>query len=123
MLPQIDATFTPTFEYRDGDEASMTNLSYALRQHYNGQSALALPHNDTEHGGYVHYAGGFVHTSYSILGGGKPQVSEGPPLDLFHKHNEWFFPHDDPTVYGQLCCKKTRQNTLRQFCFIVESSH
>lgn len=23
--------------------------------------------------------------------------------DLFKTNNEWFWPHDDPTVYGQLC--------------------
>jgi hypothetical protein len=24
-------------------------------------------------------------------------------LDLFQQHNEWFYPHDDPLEYGQLC--------------------
>ena len=74
-------------------------------QHYNGCQALVpagvLP-NDTAHGGYVQYAGGdFVHTSYAILGGGpRTPLSDGPPLDLFTTHNEWFWPHDDPTVYA-----------------------
>ena len=107
MLPVLNISFTPIFEYRDGDEPSLEfNLTYPLRQHYNGQSVFGsqLPRNDTQHGGYVHYAGGFVHTSYSILGGdGTRAAAEGPPLDLFHQHNAWFFPHDDPTVYGQLC--------------------
>ena len=77
---------TPAFEYRDCDASPNRNLTYNLRQHYNGQSALAgaLEANDTAHGGYVQYAGGFVHTSYSILGGSvKAPGGNGPPLDLF----------------------------------------
>ncbi len=102
----LNITFSPMFEYRDCDASPNKNLTFDIRQHYNGASALAgaiLP-NDTEHGGYVQYAGGFVHTSYSILGG-EPHApgGNGPPLDLFQKHNEWFWPHDDPLEYGQLC--------------------
>ena len=32
-----------------------------------------------------------------------PAGGNGPPLDLFQQHNEWFYPHDDPLEYGQLC--------------------
>ena len=102
----LNVTVTPMFEYRDCDASPNANLTFDIRQHYNGASALAsalLP-NDTEHGGYVQYAGGFVHTSYSILGGGPHAPGgNGPPLDLFQQHNEWFWPHDDPLEYGQLC--------------------
>jgi hypothetical protein len=102
----LNITVTPTFEYRDCDASPNKNLTFDIRQHYNGASALAgtLLSNDTEHGGYVQYAGGFVHTSYSILGGGPHAPGgNGPPLDLFEQHNEWFWPHDDPLEYGQLC--------------------
>jgi hypothetical protein len=70
----LNISHTPTFEYRDCDASPNRNLTFDLRQHYNGQSALAgaLQANDTVHGGYVQYAGGFVHTSYSILGGAPP---------------------------------------------------
>lgn len=102
----LNITATPTFEYRDCDASPNKNLTFDIRQHYNGASALAgrLFPNDTEHGGYVQYAGGFVHTSYSILGGAPHAPGgNGPPLDLFQTHNEWFWPHDDPLQYGQLC--------------------
>ena len=101
----------PVFEYRDCDASPNNNLTYDLRQHYNGQSAIGpglskagLLANDTAHGGFVGYAGGFVHTSYSILGGApRAKGGNGPPFDLFHAHNEWFWPHDNPLEYGQLC--------------------
>ena len=28
-------------------------------------------------------------------------------MDLFHSNNEWFWPHDDPLAYGQLCWSNT----------------
>ena len=36
---------------------------------------------------------GYVHTSYALVD--KDQ--------FFETHNEWFWPRDDKTVYGQLC--------------------
>lgn len=53
---------------------------------------------------------GFVHTSYNMLYDyGKFPVNTNcsstqcPPTELFKTHNEWFWPRNDPTVYGQLC--------------------
>jgi hypothetical protein len=89
----LNISVSPLFEFRDCDASPNLNLNFNLRQHYNGESALGiLPRNDTQHGGYVQYAGGMVHTSYSILGGAPHAPGgNGPPLDLFHSHNEWFW--------------------------------
>jgi hypothetical protein len=55
------------------------------------------------------YPPGFVHTSYALFDGdtdGNQTCVRGgkcPPTDMFKKHNEWFWPHNDSSVYGQLC--------------------
>eukprot|EP01045_Picozoa_sp_COSAG04_P038242 COSAG04_NODE_10151_length_800_cov_1.885877_2_plen_90_part_01 len=51
---------------------------------------------------------GFVHTSYNFFTqGGKPSGLGGPPQQWFESHNEWFYPHNDSAVYGQLCWSNT----------------
>ena len=42
-----------------------------------------------------------------LLGAPHAPGGNGPPLDLFHSNNEWFWPHDDPLAYGQLCWSNT----------------
>ena len=46
---------------------------------------------------------GFVHTSYRLFGDDTTDQGQHPPTDLFKTNNEWFWPHDDGTAYGQLC--------------------
>jgi hypothetical protein len=52
---------------------------------------------------------GFVHTSYNLFGpeatAGKRNCTTGrcPPSGIFNANPEWFYPHNDDTVYGQLC--------------------
>lgn len=50
----------------------------------------------------------------SYVAQGHPQGNgsnaKGPPQDLFHSHNGWFWPHNDSSVYGQL------YEHLRNFC-------
>jgi hypothetical protein len=55
------------------------------------------------------YPPGFVHTSYAMFTGSGNSSHKNcttglcPPLDMFEAHNEWFYPHDDSSLYGQLC--------------------
>jgi len=95
-LPKIDKTFNPLFEYRDNNQDGITtNIDFAVRIGNNRGNF------DYAHGSTVLYADppGFVHTSYHLLGSDNNQ----PPADLFESNNEWFWPHDDETAYGQLC--------------------
>ncbi len=100
-LPPIDRTYHPLYEYRDNNEwAAAEHPTWAGKLGYNGPSA----HGQTGSVDEVAYAGGFVHTSYTLLGGAK-NPGRGPPPDLFNKHREWFWPRNDSDVntYGQLC--------------------
>lgn len=54
------------------------------------------------------YPPGFVHTSYAMFqrdaNGTYSCTSRNcPPLNVWEKHNQWFWPHDDSAVAGQLC--------------------
>jgi hypothetical protein len=102
-LPSIDRTYHPLYEYRDNNEwAAADHSKWAAKLGYNGPSA----HGETGSVDSVAYAGGFVHTSYALLGGSAPAGSgHGPPPDLFNSHREWFWPRNDSDVstYGQLC--------------------
>jgi hypothetical protein len=54
------------------------------------------------------YPPGFVHTSYAMFqrdaNGTYSCTSRNcPPLNMWEKHNQWFWPHDDSAVAGQLC--------------------
>jgi hypothetical protein len=99
-LPTIDRTYRPLYEYRDNNEwAAANHPAWAGKLGYNGPNA----HGATQSVDSVAYAGGFVHTSYLLLGGAKP-TGRGPPPDLFNSHREWFWPRADKDVntYGQL---------------------
>ena len=99
MLPQIDKTYTPLYEYRDNNEWIATeNRVWAGKVGYNGLSA----HAGTPNAGKTYAGGLFVHTGYSLLG--SPD-GRSPPPDLWESHREWFWPRGDneSTVYGQLC--------------------
>eukprot|EP01047_Picozoa_sp_COSAG01_P018686 COSAG01_NODE_1018_length_12100_cov_6.251562_1_plen_514_part_00 len=54
------------------------------------------------------YPPGFVHTSYAMFqrdsNGTYDCTSRNcPPLNVWEKHRQWFWPHDDSAVAGQLC--------------------
>jgi hypothetical protein len=86
-LPSIDRTYHPLYEYRDNNEwAAAEHPAWAGKLGYNGPSA----HGKTQSVDSVAYAGGFVHTSYLLLGGAKP-AGRGPPPDLFASHRDWFW--------------------------------
>ena len=44
-----------------------------------------------------------MHTSYRLFGDNTTDGGKHPPSDLFKTNNEWFWPHNDGTAYGQLC--------------------
>lgn len=64
-------------------------------------------------GGFISYASppGFVHTSYNLIAGKANGFSasncarngSGPCTAVLEAHPEWFWPRNDPGVYGQLC--------------------
>ena len=91
-LPAINLTFIPTFEYRsvDGWAAELDPL-HTLRHH------LTDMHRD----GRYATPPGIVHTSYNFFSG--PRQGRGPSYPTFQAHPEWFYPHNDSSVYGQLC--------------------
>eukprot|EP00041_Stephanoeca_diplocostata_P042274 m.10550 g.10550 ORF g.10550 m.10550 type:complete len:605 (-) comp7608_c0_seq1:319-2133(-) len=97
ILPSVDLTKIPSLEYRSNNEyVASSNMDWAVRMHYNG-----VPYPDQVGGGVVYAEPpGFVHTSYKLL---SDDAAERPPADLFKSNNEWFWPHDDPNTYGQLC--------------------
>ncbi|GMH95860.1 hypothetical protein TL16_g13243, partial [Triparma laevis f. inornata] len=100
-LGPYDTTFTPAYEYRDNNQDQVTqNEDFAVRIGNNRGNF------DSAHGGTVKYAEppGFVHTSYRLFGDNTTDGGKHPPTDLFKTNNEWFWPHDDGTAYGQLCC-------------------
>ena len=119
-LPALDKLFVPSLEYRQqyqfgcnnyggagpgapggvGNETMDWNVHRRLNKAtLSGQSPTAA------YGGSVVYASppGFVHTSYALLTPTGKADDRAPPADLFKLHNEWFWPRDDPTEYGQLC--------------------
>jgi hypothetical protein len=108
----LDMTFVPSFEYRDVEGWSAmkhvaqnaTRSSQADYFHMNGYTqGEAGRQND--HTSVYATPPGFVHTSYLLFPGHKqdPAFPKGPPQDLFHSHNGWFWPHNDSSAYGQLC--------------------
>lgn len=121
-LPTVDRTFVPPFEYRDVDGwAALSSPQQKKYFHMNG-AAQAKAHaqsvadramgpdlSDVAGNGSPYASPpGFVHTSYRLFDGdadGKFNCTGGrcPPLNIFKAHPEWFYPHDDPSVYGQLC--------------------
>jgi hypothetical protein len=132
-LPVLDRTFVPTFEYRDIDGwASLSHPQQAKYFHMNGaaqassslSSSLAAPaltspgatdraFGAAREGSPYASPPGFVHTSYALFAGdtdGKKNCTTGqcPPADMFKQHNEWFYPHNDPSVCDSqpncICC-------------------
>ena len=108
----LDVTFVPSFEYRDVEGWSSmkhvaqnaTRSSQADYFHMNGYTqGEAGRQND--HVSVYATPPGFVHTSYLLFPGHDqdPAFPKGPPQDLFHSHNGWFWPHNDSSAYGQLC--------------------
>ena len=100
--------------------AQASSLSSALaaaappRRHSSSALAMAAPSfeagtSERSYGGNSPYASppGFVHTSYNLFGptAGKRNCTTGrcPPSGIFNANPEWFYPHNDDTVYGQLC--------------------
>ena len=64
VLPSMDKTVKPLYEYRDNNEYIPTKFQvWAGKVGYNGASAHATVPN-----GGKQYAGGFVHTGYKLLG-------------------------------------------------------
>ena len=121
-MPALDRTFVPVFEYRDVDGwAALSHPQQSKYFHMNGaaqassSSALAMaappPSLGAGASGKSPYASppGFVHTSYNLFGpeasAGKRNCTTGrcPPSGIFNAHPSWFYPHNDNTVYGQLC--------------------
>jgi hypothetical protein len=119
-LPTLDRTFLPPFEYRDVDGwAALSSPQQKKYFHMNGAAqakSLVTAHGEATPGvrqaddSGSPYASppGFVHTSYRLFDGdsdGKYNCTGGrcPPLNVFKAHPEWFYPHNDPSVYGQLC--------------------
>ena len=66
-----------------------------VRAHNNGMA--------TEHSGgsFPTWAGASAHSSYTLLGA--PDSARAPPAALYASHQDWFWPRDSPTTYGQLC--------------------
>ena len=106
-------TFTPSFEYRDVEGWSAmahvaenaTRSSQADYFHMNGYTQGEAGRGN-DHASVYATPPGFVHTSYLLFPGhphGNATFPKGPPQDLFHSHNGWFWPHNDSSVYGQLC--------------------
>jgi len=128
-LPALDRTFVPVFEYRDVDGwAALSHPQQSKYFHINGgaqassSSALATVATPPSLGERFDgmnspYASppGFVHTSYNLFGpdAGYRNCTTGrcPPSGIFNAHPEWFYPHNDDTVYGQLCW--TNQSLIR----------
>jgi hypothetical protein len=108
--PSMGRRYVPALEYRQQFEFALSeNTSAALdlnvHRRLNKASNYA-PFLQADRGGAVVYATppGFVHTSYSLLSpDGTTASDRHPPAGLFKQHNEWFWPRDDPSVYGQLC--------------------
>ena len=127
LLDDVDMTFLPQFEYRNIDGwAAMSNPQQAQYMHLNGVAEAAAATAATEGSRATSpYASppGFVHTSYTMLYDPGPTTgpysnvtgfpannncSNGwangcPPTELFRTRNEWFWPRDDGSAYGQLC--------------------
>jgi hypothetical protein len=128
LLDGVDMTFLPQFEYRNIDGwAAMSNPQQAQYLHLNGvaQAAAATAATAGSRATTSPYASppGFVHTSYTMLYDPGPTTgpysnatgfpdnkncSNGwangcPPAELFRTRNEWFWPRDDGSAYGQLC--------------------
>jgi hypothetical protein len=90
MLPS-HYSFTPLYEERDVGAFDVDNSGpdFAIRRRLNHGPAIP-----SDMGGGPIYASppGFVHTSYNLVN----------KTMLYNTHNEWFWPRDDITVYGQL---------------------
>ena len=115
----FDVTFRPKLEWRQAETYSTNGADperktgSRARQLLNARWIEAARDNgcygaayDEPGGCFAQYATppGSAHTSYTILGGQPGDKAPlGPVLELFKSHNEWFWPRDDPTAYGQLC--------------------
>jgi hypothetical protein len=109
----LDLTVTPSFEYRDVEGWSAmahvaenaSRSSQADYFHMNGYTQGEAGRGN-DHASVYATPPGFVHTSYNLFPGhpkGNATFPKGPPQDLFRSHNGWFWPHNDSSVYGQLC--------------------
>lgn len=92
VLPPIDIRFIPAFEYRSVDGWAAEIDPQHTRRHH-----LTDMHRD----GRYATPPGIVHTSYNFFSG--LRHGRGPSYSTFEKHPEWFWPHNDSSVYGQLC--------------------
>lgn len=99
VLPPIDESETPAFEYRDAFWYHAFDGDWAARNFCNGFSARL----DADRGGRVEYQG-FVHTYYPLV----------PPDPNFAQHPEWYSLIDGKrtTDNAQLC---TTNPELRAF--------
>jgi hypothetical protein len=119
-LPALDTRFVPPLEYRQqyqfgcnnyggagvGAPGGVGNATMDWNVHRRLNKATLSGESPTSaFGSSVVYAAppGFVHTSYALLSPTGKVNDKAPPADLFATHNEWFWPRDDPTRYGQLC--------------------
>ncbi len=118
-LPTLDKKYIPPLEYRQQYQFGCNNyggsgpgapggvgngtMDWNVHRRLN-KATLSGQSPTAAFGSSVVYASppGFVHTSYALLSpkSTNPRV---PPADLFSTHNEWFWPRDDPSEYGQLC--------------------
>jgi hypothetical protein len=93
ILPDLQRTFVPQFEYRAVASWNGADSDWATRNYVN---AARDDLNDELHGGQVGWAGpSFVHTFYRLL-----------PPDSFATHPEWYSEKDGKRFYGpggQLC--------------------
>jgi hypothetical protein len=94
----INISWVPTFNFRAVDGwASNHDPTHATRSHLDmdPEAPFASPP-------------GFVHTSYRLFPSEVAPFNCSSytrcPSELFYKkHNEWFWPHNDSSAYGQLC--------------------
>ena len=136
-LPALDRSFTPPLEYRQQyqfgcdnyGEADVGNATMDWNVHRRlNKATLSGEYPTQAFGSSVVYAAppGFVHTSYALLGTeAHGDAARSPPAELFKAHNEWFWPRDDPTEYGQLCWPVlllfcTRITTCRSSIALIE---
>lgn len=108
-------TFTPILEYRDvlAYDVVHADPSFAVNQRLNGGPTIPVGEGS---GPIYATPPGFVHTSYALVN----------KTALFESHNEWFWPRDDISVYGQLCWSNASlveyvitqvRSFLRKSCF------
>ena len=120
--PASDVVQLPSYEYRDLGEwpAVFSNRLHCRRMRLNrcpdnaicgdldSNSAFCPPPHDWDSFEFADPPG-MAHTIYGLLCTNGTHVDPArcpslrPPRDLVHTHPEWFWPHGDADVYGQVC--------------------